>query len=94
MATTTRTPINNVMFRGYACARYVRLCRTAQGPRLSYRYSYDMSSEPFVDDGFPERWAAWQARGAANNRATRRRLFVIAAIVLLSVTILGSVWTF
>ena len=37
MATTTRTPINNVMFRGYACARYVRcaeqhrapVCRTA-----------------------------------------------------------------
>ncbi len=52
-----------------------------------------MSSEPFVDDGFPERWAAWQARGAANNRATRRRLFVVAAIVVLSVTILGSVWT-
>jgi len=50
--------------------------------------------EPFVDDGFPERWAAWQARGAANDRATRRKLFVIAALLVLSITILGSAWTF
>jgi hypothetical protein len=49
--------------------------------------------EPFVDDGFPERWAAWQARGAANDRATRRKLFV-AALLVLSMAILGSVWTF
>ena len=53
-----------------------------------------MPSEPFVDDGFPERWAAWQARGAAHDRATRRKLFVVAAILVLSVAILGSVWTF
>ena len=50
--------------------------------------------EPFVDDGFPERWAAWQARGAANERATRRKLFVIAALLVLSMAILGSAWTF
>jgi hypothetical protein len=50
--------------------------------------------EPFVDDGFPERWAAWQARGAANDRATRRKLFVVAALVVLSMAILGSAWTF
>ena len=50
--------------------------------------------EPFVDDGFPERWAAWQARGAANDRATRRKLFVIAALLVLSIAILGSAWTF
>jgi hypothetical protein len=50
--------------------------------------------EPFVDDGFPDRWAAWQARGAANDRATRRRLFVVAALVVLSMAILGSAWTF
>ncbi len=50
--------------------------------------------EPFVDDGFPERWAAWQARGAANDRATRRKLFVIAALLVLSMAILGSAWTF
>jgi hypothetical protein len=50
--------------------------------------------EPFVDDGFPERWAAWQARGAANDRATRRKLFVVAALLVLSIAILGSAWTF
>lgn len=50
--------------------------------------------EPFVDDGFPERWAAWQARGAANDRATRRKIFVVATILVVSAAILGSVWTF
>jgi hypothetical protein len=50
-----------------------------------------MSPEPFVDDGFAERWAAWQARGAAHDRATRRKLFVFAAIVLLSSAALMSV---
>lgn len=49
-------------------------------------------SEPFVDDGFPERWAAWQARGAANDRATRRKLFVVVAFLILSAAILNSVW--
>jgi hypothetical protein len=53
-----------------------------------------MPSGPFVDEGFPERWAAWQARGAAQHRATRRRLFVIAAFLVASVAILGSVWSF
>jgi hypothetical protein len=43
------------------------------------------TSKPFVDDGFAERWAAWEAHGAANDRVTRRRLFavvVIAAAIL------------
>jgi hypothetical protein len=53
-----------------------------------------MPPEPFVDDGFPERWAAWQARGAAQDRAIRRKLVVVAAILVLSVAILGSVWNF
>ena len=53
-----------------------------------------MSPQPFVDEGFAERWAAWQARGAANTRATRRKLFVVAAILVLSVAMLGSVWSF
>jgi hypothetical protein len=50
--------------------------------------------EPFVDDGFPERWAAWQARGAASDRAIRRKLFVIAALLVLSMAILGSAWMY
>jgi hypothetical protein len=50
-----------------------------------------MSSEPFVDDGFAERWAAWQARGAAHDRATRRKLFVffVAVVVLSSAVLMG-----
>ena len=53
-----------------------------------------MPSEPFVDDGFPERWAAWQARGAAQERATRRKLLVAAALLALSVAIVSTVWAF
>jgi hypothetical protein len=53
-----------------------------------------MSNEPVqvpaVDQGFEDRWAAWQARGAANDRATRRKLFVVAAILILSIVLLSS----
>jgi hypothetical protein len=55
-------------------------------------YSPGMSSEPLVDDGFAERWAAWQARGAAHDRSRRRTLFIIAAVVIVSVAILNGVW--
>ena len=48
-------------------------------------YSLNVQREPFVDEGFEERWAAWQARGAAHNRTTRRKLFVLAIILALSV---------
>jgi hypothetical protein len=51
-----------------------------------------MSSEPLVDDGFAERWAAWQARGAAHDRSRRRTLFILAAVVIASVAILNGVW--
>jgi hypothetical protein len=53
-----------------------------------------MQTAPFVDDGFPERWAAWQARAAASHRAARRKLFAVAAILGASVAILGGVWSF
>jgi hypothetical protein len=43
---------------------------------------------------FRERWAAWQARGAAHDRATRRKLLVFAAIVVLSSAVLMSVNSF
>ena len=47
---------------------------------------------PVVDQGFEDRWAAWQARGAANDRATRRKLFIVAAILMLFVAILNGLW--
>ena len=32
---------------------------------------------------FDERWAAWQAKGAAHDRAVRRKLAIAAPIVLI-----------
>lgn len=49
-----------------------------------------MSLEPFINEGVAERWAAWQARGAANDRATKRKLFILAAVLVLSAAILNS----
>ena len=52
-----------------------------------------MTSEPIVDDGLTDRWAAWQARGAENDRRTRRKLFFVTAIVLVSAAVLyGLAW--
>jgi hypothetical protein len=38
--------------------------------------------------GFEERWAAWQAKGAAHERAVRRKAAFAAPIVLLVVAII------
>ena len=54
--------------------------------------SPEPSHAPVVDQGFEDRWAAWQERGAANDRATKRRLFIVAAILILSVAILNGLW--
>jgi hypothetical protein len=43
---------------------------------------------PVVNQGFEDHWAAWQARVAANDRATKRKLFIMAALLILSVAIL------
>jgi hypothetical protein len=49
--------------------------------------------EATVMDQSPEdRWAAWQARGAANDRATRRNLFIVAGILIVAMTILNVLW--
>ena len=45
---------------------------------------------PVVNEGFEDRWAAWQARGDANDLATRRKLFMMAAILTLSVAVLTA----
>jgi hypothetical protein len=47
---------------------------------------------PVTDQGFEERWAAWQARGDANDRATKRKFFIVAAILVLSAAILNGLW--
>lgn len=52
----------------------------------------ELSPTPIPDQGFEDRWAAWQARGAANDRATRRKLFIVAAILILSVAIVNGLW--
>jgi hypothetical protein len=56
------------------------------------RYSRGMSPEPIpapvINKGVEDRWDAWQARGAANDQATKRKLFIMAALLILSVAIL------
>ena len=37
---------------------------------------------------FDERWAAWQAKGAARDRAFRRKLAVAAPIVIIIVAVI------
>jgi hypothetical protein len=37
--------------------------------------------------GFDERWAAWQARGAAHDRAVRRKMAFAAPILILVATV-------
>ena len=55
-----------------------------------------MAQEPTqatsVDPGFEERWAAWQARGDANDRATRRKLFIVAAVVAFGTAVWSALW--
>ena len=62
-------------------------------------YSLSMSQEPLqtpaVDQGFEDRWAAWQARGAAHDRATRRKLFILGAlgaVLVLATALLNRLW--
>ena len=50
-----------------------------------------MSQEPFINEGFAERWAAWQARGAANDRATTRNLRIVGALILAAILV-NIVW--
>jgi len=45
---------------------------------------------PIVNEGAQDRWNAWQAHGAENDRATRRRMFVLAAALVLSGAVLGG----
>jgi hypothetical protein len=39
---------------------------------------------------FDERWAAWQAKGAAHDRAFRRKMAVAAPIVIIVVAVIVS----
>jgi hypothetical protein len=45
---------------------------------------------PVITQGFENRWAAWQARGEANDRAINRKLFIVATMLILSVAILDG----
>lgn len=65
---------------------------TSPAPTCCASRLRDMPLEPFIDDGFEERWAAWQARGAARDRTTRRRLFVLTAILVLSGAFVTGLW--
>ena len=46
---------------------------------------------PLVDQAFEDRWATWEARGAANDRATKHKAFIMmAAILIFSVAVLSA----
>jgi hypothetical protein len=45
---------------------------------------------PVVNQGFEDPWAAWQARGAARDRATRRKLFIVATVLIFFLAILSA----
>ena len=59
-------------------------------------YSRCMAPEPIpvpvIVQSFEDRWAAWQARGDENDKATKRTLFVVAVIFVLSLAILNGLW--
>jgi hypothetical protein len=47
------------------------------------------TSTPVTDSAtFDERWAAWQAKGAAHDRAVRRRMAIAAPILLVVVAVI------
>ena len=46
------------------------------------------TSTPATDSAtFDERWAAWQAKGAAHDRAVRRKMAIAAPILLVVVAV-------
>jgi hypothetical protein len=42
------------------------------------------------ESSFDQRWAAWEAKGAAHDRAFRRKLAVAAPIVIVLVAVIVS----
>jgi hypothetical protein len=44
------------------------------------------------DPDFEVRWAAWKARGAAHDRAVRRRLAIAAAVLAIPAAVLCGLW--
>ena len=42
------------------------------------------------ESSFDERWAAWEAKGAAHDRAFRRKLAVAAPLVIILIAVLVS----
>jgi hypothetical protein len=46
------------------------------------------TTKPLVTATFEERWAAWQARGAAHDRAVRRKIAIAAPIIAVVAVIL------
>jgi hypothetical protein len=45
---------------------------------------------PIVNERSDNRWNAWQARGAENDRATRRRMFLLLGALVLSGAVLSG----
>ena len=65
-------------------------------PDRQNSYSWDMSQDRIettvVHPPLENRWAAWQARGVANDRATRRNLLIVAGILIVAMAIMNVLW--
>jgi small-conductance mechanosensitive channel len=47
------------------------------------------ASTPTREATFDERWAAWQAKGAAHDRAVHRKMAIVAPTVLIVAAVLA-----
>jgi hypothetical protein len=60
----------------------------SESPRSTSQSAGPISPDP----DFEVRWAAWKARGAAHDRAVRRRLAIAAAALAIPAAVLCGLW--
>jgi hypothetical protein len=52
-------------------------------PPVAAPAAFGQASRPESEASFDERWAAWQAKGAAQDRAFRRKLALTAPVAII-----------
>jgi hypothetical protein len=50
------------------------------------------TSTPTREASFDERWAAWQAKGAAHDRAVRRKMEIVAPILIIVAVVIYALF--
>jgi hypothetical protein len=61
-----------------------------ENPALPTQHALTPTPEPVTS--FDERWAAWQARGAAHDRAVRRKLTIATPILIAAAAVLYALF--